>query len=68
MKKVFIDGMQCNHCKMTVEKILSSIDGVLKVEVNLEEKCAKIESSKNIENEIIKSIIDEAGFVVNKIV
>ena len=68
MKKVFIDGMQCNHCKMTVEKVLGTIDGVLTVEVNLEDKCAKIESAKEISNETIKKIIDEAGFVVAEIV
>ena len=68
MKKVFIDGMQCNHCKMTVEKFLGTIEGVLTVEVNLEDKCAKIESAKEISNETIKKIIDEAGFVVAEIV
>ena len=56
--------MQCNHCKMTVEKALSSIEGVSKAEVNLEEKKAVIVSDREIDNEKIKEAIDEAGFSV----
>ena len=61
-KTIYIDGMQCNHCKMTVEKALNSIEGVTRVEVNLENKSAVIESEKEIDNEEIKNIIEEAGF------
>ena len=43
MKKIFIEGMQCNHCKMSVEKALKEIDGVVEVTVNLEEKNAIVE-------------------------
>lgn len=64
MKTILIDGMQCNHCKMTVEKVLGAIDGVTKVEVNLENKTAIIESSKEISEDIIKTVIEEAGFKV----
>lgn len=64
MKTVSIEGMQCNHCKMTVEKVLGAIDGVTKVEVNLEKKNAVIESSKEIDNSKIEEVIKEAGFEV----
>ena len=67
MKKVLIEGMQCNHCKMSVEKALSSIEGVTKVEVSLENKNAKIESEKEIDNNKIKEVIEEAGFEVKGI-
>ena len=42
MKIIVINGMACNHCKMTVEKVLGAIEGVKKAEVNLEEKVAKV--------------------------
>ena len=66
-KTILIEGMQCNHCKMTVEKALSTIDGVSKVEVNLEDKYAVIESNQEIENSKIKEVIAEAGFEVKEI-
>ena len=56
-----INGMACNHCKMTVEKVLSEIDGVEKAEVNLENKEAVVTLTKEIENEIFKNVIEEAG-------
>ena len=61
-KTVLIDGMQCNHCKMTVEKALNSIDGVEKAEVILEEKKAIIICNKEINENEIKKVIDEVGF------
>ncbi len=64
MKTVSIEGMQCNHCKMTVEKVLGALEGVTKVEVSLENKNAIIESSKEIDNNKIEEVIKEAGFTV----
>ena len=63
-KTIQIEGMQCNHCKMSVEKALNSIEGVTKVEVNLENKSATIEIEKDIEDSKIKEVIEEAGFIV----
>ena len=63
-KTLVIEGMQCNHCKMTVEKVLGALEGVEKVEVNLENKTAVIEMSKEIDDNTIKNVIEEAGFVV----
>lgn len=63
-KTVNIEGMSCNHCKMSVEKALSSIDGVTKVEVSLENKNAIIESDKEINDDEIKRVIEEIGFIV----
>ena len=67
MKTIMIEGMQCNHCKMSVEKALNSIEGIEKVEVDLEGKKATIETSKEIENTKIKEVIEEAGFEVIEI-
>ncbi len=61
-KTILIEGMQCNHCKMSVEKALGGIEGVTKVEVSLENKNAIIESTKEIEDSKIKEVVEEAGF------
>lgn len=66
-KTIKIEGMQCNHCKMSVEKALNSIKEITKVEVSLEDKEAVIESEKEIENNKIKEVIEEAGFTVKEI-
>ena len=63
-KIIFIEGMQCNHCKMSVEKALGSIEGVEKVEVDLDNKSAKIESTIEIDDSKIREVIEEAGFSV----
>lgn len=67
VKTVNIEGMQCNHCKMSVEKALNGLDGITKVEVSLENKKAVIELEKEIENNKIKEVIEEAGFTVKDI-
>ena len=68
IKTITIEGMQCNHCKMSVEKALENIDGVIKVQVSLEDKKAVIELKEEIDNNKIKEAIKEAGFEVIKIV
>lgn len=67
MKKVLIEGMQCNHCKMSVEKALKAIENVEEVEVSLENKEAIIKSEVEIDNEKIRKAIEEAGFEVKEI-
>lgn len=64
VKEIHIEGMHCNHCKMTVEKVLSAIDGITNVEVSLEDKKAIIKSNKEIEENKIKTAIEEEGFEV----
>ncbi len=68
VKTIYIDNMSCNHCKMTVEKTLSQIDGVVEVSVSLEDKKAVIKSNKEIDDSVIIKEIEEVGFDVNKIV
>lgn len=66
VKTVYIEGMQCNHCKMTVEKALGELEGVTKVEVSLEAQKAVIELQKEIEDNKIKEAIANAGFEVTE--
>lgn len=49
-----IDGMSCNHCKMSVEKVLSEIEGIDSFFVNLEKGEAVISG-----NPAIDLVIDE---------
>lgn len=66
-KVISIEGMQCNHCKMSVEKALNLIEEVVKVDVNLSNKTATVDYEKEISDNKIKEVIEEAGFTVKNI-
>lgn len=68
MKKIItIIGMQCNHCKMSVEEALLQLEGITKVEVDLDKKIATIEINQEVSNEKIIEAIEEIGFEVEHI-
>lgn len=64
MKKTMkIEGMMCNHCTGMVTKVLNAIDGV-SAEVSLDDKCAYIELSKEVSDDVLKNAVTEAGYEV----
>ena len=63
-KTIFIEGMSCGHCSKRVEEALKNVKGVKSIEVNLEEKKAIVVLKVDIENEVLKSIIEDIGFKV----
>lgn len=68
MKKTLkIEGMMCQHCVAHVTKALSSVVGVVSVEVNLKKKTAVVELSEEVSNEILSAAVTEAGYEVKKI-
>jgi Cu2+-exporting ATPase len=56
-----ISGMTCNGCRSHVEKTLGEVPGVVKAEVNLEEKSANIEMEKHIPLEVFKTALVNDG-------
>jgi len=68
MKKVLtIEGMMCDHCKMTVEKVLSRIPGVVSAVVDLTAKTATVELSADVADEEFKWVISESGYTIMSI-
>jgi Cu+-exporting ATPase len=65
-KTIYIDGMMCNHCTGTVSKLLNAIEGV-SAEVSLENKCAYVEISGDVSDELLIKTITDADFVVKGI-
>ena len=59
---VNVNGMNCNHCKMAVEKALNTVDGVVSAEVNLEAKNASVILSKEVADSDLINVVNEAGF------
>ena len=66
-KTIYIDGMQCNHCKMRVENALKEIEGITSVNVSLDDKLAIIEFTDIIDEDRIIQAIDDIGFTVKEI-
>lgn len=62
LKKIIIKGMSCNHCVNHVREALSELKDSQKVEVNLEQKYAIVETSSN--DEEIKEKIEDQGYDV----
>lgn len=66
-KTIHIEGMSCMHCVGRVDKALSEISGVEKVEVNLEEKNAVVALDTNVTNEALTEAVKKAGYEVKNI-
>ncbi len=57
-----IEGMMCAHCASHVDAALKGVPGVESVEVSLENKCAKVTGSADVE--ALKSAVAGAGYQV----
>lgn len=66
-KTIFIEGMSCEHCSKRIEEAIMSIKGVKSVSVSLKEKNAEVVLKTGIEDEFIKSVIEDIGFKVTEI-
>ncbi len=66
-RKIFIEGMSCEHCVKRVKVALEELNGVETVSINLELNTADVELNTDITNELLIETIDEAGYDVVKI-
>ena len=62
--KFSVPEISCDHCKSTIVNTLSSIDDIELVEVNIETKDVTLKSSKEIDLDLVKSLLDEQGYTV----
>ena len=63
-KTISIEGMSCGHCSKRVEEALKSVKGVKSVSVSLEEKKADVVLKIDIDNETLKTGVEDVGFKV----
>jgi copper ion binding protein len=60
-----VEGMSCGHCKASVEKAVSAVEGVLKVEVDLAGKKATINcNSEKVTEGMLRKTIADLGYGV----
>ncbi|HBH47612.1 MAG TPA: hypothetical protein DDX98_03180, partial [Bacteroidales bacterium] len=60
-KKVKVNGMTCNHCKMNVETNLKKLEGIDAVEVNLDTQGVTL-IGNNIDLEKVKKTVESIGY------
>lgn len=66
-KEMIIEGMMCGNCARHVTNALEGVDGVSNVQVNLENKTATIELTKDVSNEELTKVVVEEGYKVIEI-
>ena len=66
-KKVLkISGMHCEHCVKAVTEAINKIDGA-SAKVNLSENEAVVSYDRELDEEQIRRIVKDAGYMVNEI-
>ncbi len=68
LKKIYIEGMTCDHCVKHVTNALIEMDGVKDVKVDLKGKVAVVELAGSVDDGKLKKAVEEAGYDVVKIV
>lgn len=66
-KTIEIEGMMCGHCVAHVEKALNAIDGVQEAKADLENKCATVTLTKDVDDSVLTQAVTEAGYEVKGI-
>ncbi|MBR6902879.1 MAG: heavy metal translocating P-type ATPase [Clostridia bacterium] len=64
MKTIKIKGIMCEHCEARIKAAIESIDGVETAVVSHKTGTAKIELSKDIDNSLLISAVEDAGYKV----
>ncbi len=59
-----VQGMTCQHCVNTVQRAVSSLEGISKVEVSLDSGTVRVSMEKDVPLDIIKRSIEEWGYKV----
>ena len=59
-----VPDMSCNHCVMSIEKALKSVQGVSNVVVDLKEKKVSVEHPDELDRQVIVGAIQSAGYSV----
>ncbi len=62
--EVKVQGMTCQGCANTVQRAISSLEGVSKVEVFLDTGLVKIQSERDIPMEEIRGAVEKWGYKV----
>jgi len=60
--KITVKGMMCGHCEAHVQKALEAVDGIERAAASHEENLVTITSTKDIDEAVIKAVVEDAGY------
>ena len=60
--KISVKGMMCEHCEMHVKKSLEAIDGITSASASHENGTVTIETSKDVDEELIRKAVTDEGY------
>ena len=62
-----VPTISCDHCKMTIERALSELEGVSKAEVDIDRRQVEVDfDASQVSMEEIEEALDEVGYEVAK--
>ena len=59
-----VEGMHCQKCVARITEALKQIDGVKKVNIDLEKKSVNVISKVEIDKDVLAEAIEKLGFSV----
>ena len=66
VKTLNVEGMSCMHCVKKVETALKEVKGVKSVKVSLENKTAEVTLKEDVDTEVLKKAVEDAGYEVKE--
>ena len=67
MIEISIAGMNCQHCVRRVKETLVALTGVIRVEVDLENKTAHLQAGADLSDALISQTLAGQGYEVTAI-
>ena len=64
VKTLNVDGMRCMQYEKKVENAKKELKGIKSVKVSLEDKKAEVILKENVDDEVLKKTIEDAGYEV----
>ena len=66
---ISVNGLVCDFCARSIEKLFMKKESVLDIDVNLEKMLitVRLKESSNLDNQIIKQLIIDSGYDVVEI-
>ena len=62
--KFTVPEISCGHCKETIKSTVGSIESVLSVTVDIDQKSVDVKSTSDLDLSLISEMLDEQGYTV----
>ena len=57
-----VKGMTCGHCVNSVKEAIGELEGVRRVDVDLDKGQATVSSDSDLDAQAVKAAVEEAGY------